>query len=73
MSLQITPVGTKSILASKTAWLGFGTTALGILGILGQVPWLTFGPWGGVAVAGIGLATVILRTVTSQPVSLTGS
>jgi hypothetical protein len=64
-------VPTKSILVSKTAWFGvlvallpFLESLLGLLGAIGiQWPWV---------VSVVGGAIVVLRWVTTQPVSVAG-
>lgn len=67
---------TKSIFASKTAWFGAVMAALGILQYLQAVDWasLLATHKTGAALVGIviGAAVVGLRSVTGQPVSLTG-
>ena len=64
---------TKSLLASKTVWFGAATTLLGVLTAAQTIPWQDISPvWGGAVVAVIGMAVVVLRAVTSQPVSVTG-
>lgn len=56
----------KHILKSKTAWLGFGTVALAAFEAL-QLLELPAG-WAAV----VGALVVVLRSLTTQPVSIKG-
>jgi hypothetical protein len=60
----------KSLFASKTFWVNALTLAIGVGGYLtGLVP----APYQPIVVAALALANIILRTITDQPVTITGA
>lgn len=60
----------KSYFKSKTMWVGLG---MGLLGVFQQVAADAPIPaeWNGLVMSGFGAATMILRSVTTQPVGST--
>lgn len=64
---------TKSIFRSKTAWVG---AAVSIVGALQAVNWVHLIPnteWAGGIASVLGVVMIVLRFMTSQPVTVTGS
>jgi hypothetical protein len=64
---------TKSIFASKTAWAGAIITVLGGLQALNWTQLITDPRIAGLVASGIGTLMIVLRFMTSQPVTVTGT
>jgi len=64
---------TKSIFASKTAWAGAAITVLGGLQALDWAQLITDPRIAGLVASGIGTLMIVLRFMTSQPVTVTGT
>ena len=60
----------KSIFASKTAWLGAGVTVVGALQALNWAQLIPSGPVAGYIASGLGVAMIVLRFLTSKPATL---
>jgi len=61
---------TKSIFASKTAWVGAAVTIVGALQALNWAQLIPSGPAAGIIASGLGVAMIVLRFLTSKPATL---
>jgi hypothetical protein len=61
---------TKSIFASKTAWLGAAVTMVGALQALNWAQLIPSGPVAGYIASGLGMTMIVLRFLTSKPATL---
>jgi hypothetical protein len=60
----------KSIFASKTAWVGAAVTVVGALQALNWAQLIPSGPAAGIIASGLGVAMIALRFFTSKPATL---
>ena len=60
----------KSIFASKTAWVGAAVTVVGALQALNWAELIPSGPMAGYIATGLGVAMIVLRFLTSKPATL---
>ncbi len=60
----------KSIFASKTAWVGAAVTVVGALQALNWAQLIPSGPAAGIIASGLGVMMIVLRFLTSKPATL---